>query len=80
MNMPHVTIHLPVWVESFLATAPTKFKSIEDRMRFVLDLSGQNVQNGTGGPFAAAVFEHDGRLVAVGVNLVSHRELLCIPR
>jgi tRNA(Arg) A34 adenosine deaminase TadA len=70
MHMPHVTIHLPVWVESFLATAPTKFNSIEDRMRFVLDLSGQNVQNGTGGPFAAAVFEHDGCLVAVGVNLV----------
>ena len=70
MHMPRVTIHLPAWVESFLATAPSKFKSIKDRMRLVLDLSGQNVQNGTGGPFAAAVFEHDGRLVTVGVNLV----------
>jgi tRNA(Arg) A34 adenosine deaminase TadA len=70
MNMPHVTINLPAWVDSFLATAPTVFKSIEDRMRFVLDLSEQNVQNGTGGPFAASVFEHDGRLVAAGVNLV----------
>jgi tRNA(Arg) A34 adenosine deaminase TadA len=70
MNMPQVTIHLPTWVESYLETAPTIFKSVEDRMRFVLDLSGQNVKRGTGGPFAAAVFEHDGRLVAVGVNLV----------
>jgi tRNA(Arg) A34 adenosine deaminase TadA len=70
MNMPHVTIHLPTWVESFLATAPTIFKSVEDRMRFVLELSGQNVQQGTGGPFAAAVFENDGRLVTAGVNLV----------
>jgi tRNA(Arg) A34 adenosine deaminase TadA len=70
MNMPHVTIDLPAWVKRFLKTAPTIFRSVEDRMRFVLDLSIQNVQHGTGGPFAAAVFEHDGRLVAAGVNLV----------
>lgn len=70
MNMPHVTIHLPTWVENFLKTSPTIFKNVEDRMRFVLDLSRQNVQHRTGGPFAAAVFENDGRLVAVGVNLV----------
>jgi tRNA(Arg) A34 adenosine deaminase TadA len=70
MNMPRVTINLPTWVESYLDTYPTIFKKVEDRMRFVLDLSGQNVQHGTGGPFAAAVFEKDGRLVAAGVNLV----------
>lgn len=70
MNMPHITIHLPAWVESFLAMAPKIFKSVEDRMLFVLDLSVRNVEHGTGGPFAAAVFENDGRLVAAGVNLV----------
>jgi tRNA(Arg) A34 adenosine deaminase TadA len=70
MNMPEVYIHLPDWVENFLETAPQIFKDVEDRMRFVLALSRQNVQHGTGGPFAAAVFENDGRLVAAGVNLV----------
>ncbi len=70
MNMPKVTIHLPTWVESFLETAPKIFKNVEDRMRFVLDLSRRNVQHGTGGPFAATVFDDDGRLVAAGVNLV----------
>jgi len=70
MNMPRVIIHLPTWVDSFLETAPKIIKNVEDRMRFVLDLSRQNVQHGTGGPFAAAVFENDGRLVAAGVNLV----------
>jgi len=70
MNMPQVTIHLPTWIESYLETSPKIFKNVEDRMRFVLDLSRKNVQYGTGGPFAAAVFENDGGLVAVGVNLV----------
>lgn len=70
MNMPQVNIHLPKWVENYLETAPKIFKNVEDRMRFVLALSRQNVQHGTGGPFAAAVFENDGRLVAAGVNLV----------
>ena len=70
MNMPKVIIPLPTWVDSYLETAPKIIKNVEDRMRFVLDLSRENVQHGTGGPFAAAVFENDGRLVAAGVNLV----------
>lgn len=40
-------------------------------MGFVVELAAINVENGTGGPFGAAVFEHrTGRLVAIGVNLV----------
>jgi len=70
LSMPHVTIQLPAWVENYLDTVPKIYKNVDDRMRFVLALSRQNVQNETGGPFAAAVFENDGRLVAAGVNLV----------
>ena len=70
MNMPQVNISLPKWAENFIETAPKIFKNVEDRMRFVLDLSRQNVQHESGGPFAAAVFETEGRLVAAGVNLV----------
>lgn len=39
-------------------------------MRFVVSLARENVRRETGGPFGAAVFSADGRLVASGVNLV----------
>jgi tRNA(Arg) A34 adenosine deaminase TadA len=40
-------------------------------MDFVIRLADRNVQEGSGGPFGAAVFERDsGLLVAVGVNVV----------
>jgi len=40
-------------------------------MRFVIALARKNVQQGTGGPFAAAVFDVTGGLVAPGINLVT---------
>lgn len=40
-------------------------------MRFVIALALENVERGTGGPFAAAVFElSTGKLVAPAVNIV----------
>jgi tRNA(Arg) A34 adenosine deaminase TadA len=39
-------------------------------MRFVIALARENVQRHTGGPFASAVFDDNGRLVASGVNMV----------
>jgi tRNA(Arg) A34 adenosine deaminase TadA len=55
-------------------------------MRFVVSLASMNVANGTGGPFASAVFEtNSGRLVAIGINLVvstncslAHAELVAL--
>jgi tRNA(Arg) A34 adenosine deaminase TadA len=70
MILPEITIHLPAWVEEFTKTAPAVFPRVEDRMRFVLALSRRNIQHATGGPFAAAVFDSDGRLIAPGVNMV----------
>lgn len=62
---------LPGWVTDFTAGEPGIFASTEARMAFVIRLAGQNVDAGSGGPFGAAVFEHDsGKLVAVGVNVV----------
>lgn len=60
---------LPAWVvEACAGAAPVDGAA---RMRFVLDLTLQNVRHGTGGPFGAAVFRRsDGALVAAGVNLV----------
>ena len=42
-----------------------------EKMSFVLDLVTWNVNNRSGGPFAAAVFERESnRLVSIGVNRV----------
>ncbi|MBQ7207570.1 MAG: nucleoside deaminase [Lentisphaeria bacterium] len=43
----------------------------EAKIRFVVKLAEENVLHGTGGPFAAAIFESGtDRLIAVGVNVV----------
>ena len=67
---PSVTLTLPSWM-SDRAAPDTHIASIEERMRFVIALAVENVEQGTGGPFAAAVFEiSTGRLVAPAVNIV----------
>ena len=39
-------------------------------MRLTIELSSLNVRHASGGPFGAAVFDEEGRLVAPGMNLV----------
>ncbi len=68
---PELCVSLPPWVDQFVKAAPDVFPGAEERMRFVIALARQNIQQGTGGPFAAAVFDGTGRLVAPGVNLVT---------
>jgi tRNA(Arg) A34 adenosine deaminase TadA len=47
------------------------YHSDEERMRLAVDVSRENVDRGSGGPFGAAIFERGtGRLVAVGMNSV----------
>lgn len=65
-------ILIPDWVERVLENCPRRIASVRDRMALVIEAARLNVGNGTGGPFAAAVFERDsGRLVSLGVNLVT---------
>ena len=71
MNHPSFTLHLPDWLEKFALQKGHSFPTVDERMRFVIELSRLNVRHGTGGPFAAAVFRTDaGSLLASGVNLV----------
>jgi tRNA(Arg) A34 adenosine deaminase TadA len=58
--------------------------TLEDRMDLVLDLARANIASG-GGPFGAAIFGADGRLIAPGVNRVvaasapiAHAEIVAI--
>lgn len=79
-----LTLTLPPWVRDLppLDALP----HLTDRMELVLDLAMRNVERGTGGPFAAAVFEREsGQLISVGVNRVvpensslAHAEVLAI--
>lgn len=65
------TISLPDWAEAELKNLPTHIPNLEDRMREVIRFSRLNFENGTGGPFAAGVFERDtGKLIVIGVNRV----------
>jgi len=63
---------LPGWVGPFLADRPKVLASTGERMQLAIALSKQSVLQETGGPFGALVVdESDGRLVSVGVNLVT---------
>ncbi len=65
-----VSVSLPAWVPAFVAGVGP-LPGLEDRMRLAIALARRNVEEATGGPFAALVAETaTGRVVAAGVNLV----------
>ena len=71
MSEPSLTLTMPEWAAAEVEDLPDRLVPVEERMRQVIRFSRLNFERGTGGPFAAAVFERDsGRLVAVGVNRV----------
>lgn len=67
-----VTVQLPQWLQLFIDELDKHYYgTLNDRMNFVLDITRRNIEERTGGPFGAAVFESEsGRLVSVGVNVV----------
>ncbi|MBS3958849.1 MAG: nucleoside deaminase [Xanthomonadaceae bacterium] len=63
----HLT--LPAWVhEAVDATAD--YREDDAKMALAIRLSALNVEHGSGGPFGAALFSPEGRLLGVGVNRV----------
>jgi tRNA(Arg) A34 adenosine deaminase TadA len=62
-------IHLPDWLPHML-DEDRLYSDDESRVALAIDLALRNVENGTGGPFGAAVFTAEGRLVSAGVNRV----------
>lgn len=66
-----ITLSLPQWTVDKLAQLPRVMPTFEERMATVIEFSRLNFEHGTGGPFAAGVFERDtGKLVVIGVNRV----------
>lgn len=86
MQFPVLQLELPDWVGEFCAQWQEGFATDETRAAFTVALSRENVERGTGGPFAAAVFDVAcGMLIAPGVNLVvptccsaAHAEMVAI--
>jgi len=74
MPFPELLINLPQWLKDYLAAGEIILPNIVDRMRLIIKLAELNIKNRTGGPFAAAVFDEQGKLIAAGVNLVESSE------
>jgi tRNA(Arg) A34 adenosine deaminase TadA len=67
---PVVRVEYPQWVDGAVDWEQP-YQSDEAKMRLAIAISRENVVRETGGPFGAAIFEHEtGRLVAIGVNSV----------
>ena len=65
------TLTLPDWAVDEQKQLPTHLPTLEERMGAVIRFSQLNFEKGTGGPFAAGVFEREsGKLVVIGVNRV----------
>jgi tRNA(Arg) A34 adenosine deaminase TadA len=84
--MLYAQIHLtlPTWVHDEIEQDRV-YPDAASRIALAIDLSRRNVQHRTGGPFGAAVFSRDGRLLGVGVNRVvptscsaAHAEVLAL--
>lgn len=69
MSVPlqlHIT--LPQWIHDY--PFEDVYASDEDKVGLAIALSRINVEKRSGGPFGAAIFAPDDRLIAVGVNRV----------
>ena len=70
MSLPVIEITLPDWTENFVEWNKT-YSTDEEKMALAIELSIENINRSTGGPFGAAIFDStDGKLAAVGVNQV----------
>lgn len=74
MTYPTLTLALPDWLDKHTTSQTMLYDDIDSQMAFVVSLARENVAQGTGGPFAAAVFDASGKLIAPGVNLVTSRQ------
>lgn len=64
-------ISMPEWLLQFEDEAARKiYKSDEEKLRLASLAALKNVQFGTGGPFGAALFDAEDKLISIGVNRV----------
>jgi tRNA(Arg) A34 adenosine deaminase TadA len=81
-----VLLTMPAWLDEITSGKDIVIPDPEERMRWIIGLSRRNVEQASGGPFAAGVFAaNSGRLLAAGVNRVeplslspAHAEIMAI--
>lgn len=86
MNFPTFVWQLPNWIQEMFPDPQRVYPTVEERMQVAIQLARTNIEQGTGGPFGAAVFDLDThQLIAPGVNLVvptncaiAHAEMVAI--
>lgn len=69
MILAQLHLTLPVWLRDVVDETRV-YADDEAKVGLAIELSRRNVEHATGGPFGAAVFNGEGRLVSVGVNRV----------
>ena len=69
MLYAQVHLTLPAWVHEHV-DADRTYPGDEAKVALAIELSRLNIESRSGGPFGAAVFGPDDRIVAVGVNRV----------
>ena len=69
MLQAQVHLTLPAWVHERVDTARA-YPGDDDKVALAIELSRLNIEARSGGPFGAAIFGGDDRIVAVGVNRV----------
>jgi tRNA(Arg) A34 adenosine deaminase TadA len=69
MPVAELRLTLPAWIEDEVDTTRIHVDD-EARVDFAIRLARRNIEERTGGPFGAAIFDDEGRVVAAGVNIV----------
>jgi tRNA(Arg) A34 adenosine deaminase TadA len=69
MRTDEIRLVLPAWIADEI-DATRVFDGDEARVALAIGLARRNIEERTGGPFGAAIFDADGHVVAAGVNLV----------
>jgi tRNA(Arg) A34 adenosine deaminase TadA len=69
MHSHELRIALPAWFDAAIDTTRI-YAGGEARVGLAIALARRNVEERTGGPFGAAVFDGEGRVVGAGVNVV----------
>ena len=85
-TFPEIHWQLPDWVANLVDGWTDELETEAGRMRLAIALARNNIEEGTGGPFGAAVFDLTShKLLAPGVNLVTrvlsssaHAEIVAI--
>lgn len=69
MLYAQVHLTLPPWLHGEIDTQKL-YPDDEAQVALAIQLARRNVEHGSGGPFGAALFDGDGRLLSIGVNRV----------